>query len=523
MAANIPPLSFEASYQQGKLTDFFALEPNDTNAALKLDRPIKRNALVDALKLFASKHQAPKEVFAQLELLAKENTRAVVTGQQTGLLLGPTYSLSKAVTAMNLAKELTTEDKAVVPIFWLASQDHDTEEIDHAYLLDFKEQLHYLNVDLPKDTPAARISMKQEWLESVTASIQEADFQPVFKQEVLDLLTSTAANADSYTDWFAAIMFQLLGKHGLIIIDPMQLEIAALFKPIFKQELEHPSASVDAVNDAAKRLKSMGFEPQLGRGENATNLFLETKTADGFKRELLRFDGKTFFTENETYTKEELFEKLELDPRCLTPAAGFRPITQDFILPTVVLVGGPGELKYIAQLKGVYEHHKVAMPIIWSRATMTVFEPPVSRMMDKFGLSLEDLKSFEQKKQDILLNLHGHADSFNTTLSTLDEAIQKLITEVRSIDPSLEGSIVKGESYLSKTIDILKTKTAKALTNQDTSYTQQFERLEKQLFPNGTPQERIISPFSLFLKFGIDPVIKAFLKMPPQGDHEIRI
>lgn len=524
MAASItPPLSFETRYKQGELSEFFALAPSDTQAALNLNRNSDHSALLDVLSAYAKKLNAPKQVFEQLELLKVPESRAVVTGQQTGLLLGPNYSLSKAVTAINLAKRLSTDEKPVLPIFWIASQDHDTEEIDNAYLLDFNEELHYLTIDLPKDTPAARIALQEAWLERLKIDIGAAKFHEVFTQDVNKLLEDAFAVSESYADWFAAILYRLLGQHGLIIVDPMQPDIAELFKPIFKQELEDPRVSVNAINDAARRLKAIGVEPQLGRGENATNLFLEEQTDQGFKRELLRFDGKTFFTEINHYSKEELFAKLEDDPRCITPAAGFRPVTQDYLLPTAITVGGPGELKYIAQLKGVFEHHNVDMPIIWSRATATLLEPPVLRIMNKFNLKLEDSSGFESLKNEKLLELHGHADAFEGTLETLNESIQNLLTEIIQIDPTLEASVKKGERHLNQTLAILKTKSGKALANRDDTYTKQFDRLEKHLLPNGTPQERKISPFSFFLKFGIDPVINAMLDLPPEGNHSLSI
>lgn len=521
MPASNPSIDFKTSYQEGKLSDFFALTPEDCQSALEIDRKVQRAALYDALHRYAQQLGAPEEVFVQLERLKHPESRVVVTGQQAGLLLGPSYTLSKAITALKLAQELSTDAKPVLAVFWVASQDHDTDEIDASYLLDFKEVLHYLKVDLPQATPAARIPFDSKWLETLFQEIESADFKAPFKAEVRALMQASADVSQSFSDWFSAILYRLLGKHGLIILDPMQPDIAELFKPLFMRELEDPTVSVTAVNTAAQQLKSRGFEPQLGRGEAATNLFVEELVGDGFERVLLRFDGEMFFTERCRYAKEALLAKLELDPRSLTPAAGLRPISQDFILPTAITVVGPGELKYFAQLKGVYSYHEVAMPLIWDRATATLLEPPVARIMQKFGLSLTDLGQFKEIKREKLLELHGHAQAFNETLESLNHTLEKLLTEVHAIDPTLAGTVNKGEKHFRQTYDILKAKTGRALANRDDTFTAQFDRLEKHLLPNSIAQERLISPFSFFLKFGIEPVMRALLTLAAKGDHAI--
>ena len=443
----------------------------------------------------------------------------VVTGQQAGLLLGPTYTLSKAITAINLAKELSAEEKPVVPIFWVASQDHDVAEVNHAYLFDINEELRRLELPLPENMPVGRITFNTEWLNNVITEIKSLNVPEHNRQDVVALLEKTASRAKTFADWFAALLYELLGERGLIVLNPMERDVAKLFRPILEAELSRPEVSSQAINEAGEHLSALGFEPQLNRAKGATNLFLE----ENGLRQLLCVEGKNFFTENAQYTLQDLKQKLDEDPASITPAAGLRPITQDFILPTAISVLGPGELRYFAQLKGVYEAHNVAMPLTWPRATMTVLEPPVVRIMDKFNLTFADVQSLSKHAEDILLRLHGHGKSFEETLQTLETSLEKLLHEVKVIDPTLQGSVERSEKYFHKTLEVLKTKTAKALKNRDVSYTQQFKRLEQHLLPMGEPQERLMSPFSFFLKFGIKPVMKLFLSLPPKGNHEIRI
>jgi bacillithiol synthase len=513
------PLSFLDAYFAGELNDFYGLNPGDVSSALSLPRQPDHKELVSALRAYAERLKAPKAVFKSLEKLEHPEARAVVTGQQAGLLLGPNYTLSKAMTALNLAKELSTDETPVVPIFWVASQDHDVAEVNHAYLLGMDEELCRLELSLPTNTPVGRIALNPEWLQTLISELKTLNVPQHSRQEVIALLERTWSRAKTFADWFAALLYELLGEQGLIIVNPVEADIAKLFRPILEAELARPEASSKAINEAGQRLREVGYEPQLGRAEGATNLFLEE---DGL-RHLLRVEGKTFFTEVSRYTLQDLQQKLDQDPASLTPAAGLRPVTQDAILPTAISVLGPGELRYFAQLKGVYEAHGVAMSLAWARATATVLEPPVKRIMEKFNLTFADVQQLAKHREDILLKLHGHGKMFEETLHGLNTSLEKLLAAVSEIDPTLQGSVERSEAHLRKTLSMLKTKTAKALANQDDICTKQFKRLEQHLLPLGEPQERLISPFSFFLKFGIKPVMDAFLTLPTKGNHEIKI
>jgi bacillithiol synthase len=513
------PAPFLDAYHSGQLASFYNLAPDDLASSLTLPRSTNRSELVQALRRYAEALKAPKAVFKNLELLEKDEARAVVTGQQAGLLLGPNYTLSKAITAINLAKELSTEDKPVVPIFWVASQDHDVAEVNHAYLLDMSEELKRLELPLPQNTPVGRIPLNPDWLEHIKTELQTLNVPEHNRREVFALLERTAAPAKTFADWFASILYELLGEQGLIILNPMEADIAKLFRPILEAELGKPEGSSQAINEAGQRLRELDYEPQLGRAEGATNLFLE----ENGLRHLLRLEGKHFFTEASRYTLSDLQKRWDDDPASITPAAGLRPITQDAVLPTAITVLGPGELRYFAQLKGVYEAHGVAMPLTWARATATLLEPPVVRIMEKFNLTSADIQDLAKRKADILLRLNGHAGSFEETLKTLEASLEKLLADANGIDPTLQGSINRAEGYFRKTLMTLKTKSTRAVASRDSIYTQQFARLEHHLLPIGEPQERLISPFSFFLKFGIKPVMNQFLTLPTKGNHEIRI
>ena len=163
------------------------------------------------------------------------------------------------------------------------------------------------------------------------------------------------------------------------------------------------------------------------------------------------------------------------------------------------------------------------MPLVWPRMSVTVLEPPVARILDKFGVSVADVQGdFEGTRNRVLLELHGHKLAFDNRLKALKNLSKSLREHVSAIDPTLENTVTRAEMDLRTVFAKLETKSAAALADRDDIYTAQFERLRVHLLPEGTPQERLISPFSFFLKFGIQNVMDALLELPAEGDHEVR-
>lgn len=514
------------AYRQGALADFFELTPGDVAGALALERPGARQELVDALQRHARRLQAPQAVLDNIARLAKPGARTVVTGQQTGLLLGPTYTLSKAMTAVRLAAELDSAERPVIPVFWLASQDHDVDEVDHAYLLDGSETLRRVQVALPAGVASGRSAFHPDMLSAVSDSLAGHSPRPRHEADVMASLTAAASVSTTYADWFAAQLYQLLGDTGLVLLDPLEPAIAELFGPVWERELDDPGAGPAAINEAGDRLRDFGFKPQLGRGADATNLFVELEDGrDGAsRRALLRTTGKGFVAEGQTFSRSELRARLAADPTALTPAAGLRPITQDHILPTAVFVVGPGELAYVAQLRGVYRQHEVPMPLVWPRATATVLEPAAARLLAGWGVSAQQFQSDPAGLlEEILLARHGHAVAFGRATGELAKAFETLLEEVDGIDPTLAGTVTRGRGYLEATLGRLRGKAAAALARRDSDSRRQFERLQAHLLPLGQPAERVLSPYSHVLKFGHAALIDRFGNLVPTGAQELRL
>jgi bacillithiol biosynthesis cysteine-adding enzyme BshC len=519
-----PPPDLNAAYLSGALSDFFSLAPGDTGGALDQRRSADRPALVAALRRYATRFGVSEAVERNLEKLLHPDSRVVVTGQQTGLLLGPVFTFSKAFAAINLARSLDTPERPVVPVFWLASQDHDGAEIDHAYLLDASETLKRVSVALPEGVPAGRIPMVPEYVETAVSAIAAMTPEARCREMVSSLLHGTAERSGSFADWFAAQLYALLGTTGLVIVDPLQPDVAALFGRVLRREIDEPTVTPAAINEAGRALRDLGHEPQLGRGTDATNLFVELRDADLPRRVLLRFDGRTFTADGRRFTRTELLQMLDDDPTIITPAAGLRPVTQDVLLPTAVFVLGPGELKYVAQLGGVYRFHDVAMPLAWPRAQVSVVEPAAARLLDGLSLSAAEFKRRGPVLlEELHLEQHGHASRFNKAVGEVESLFEVLLAEVSGIDPTLKGTVARGQRHLGITLEKLRAKSAAALARRDSELKRQVERLAAHLLPVGQDAERVLSPYSHILKFGAAPLLDRFAAMEPSGRQELRL
>ncbi len=514
------PLTFLDAYHAGALGDAFALAPGDVAAALEVPRAVDRVALVAALR---QRHDAWGMLGVaepSLRKLAHPEARVVVAGQQIGWLLGPTFVLSKAVTAIALARRLDSAERPVVPVFWMATQDHDVEEMDHAWLLGRDERLTRLTLPMPRGPAVGRARLDPAVVARTASALRSLDGAGPHAADVEALLCAACQGSKTWTDGFAKLLLALLGEAGLVMVDPLDPGIARLWRRALERELDDPGASAAVVNAAGARLAERGWQPLLGRGDDASNLFVEPP--GGGSRTLLRHRAGALYLHGERVESATLRAYLDTDPTSVTPAAGLRPVLQDLLLPTAAFVVGPGELRYLAQLRPVYQAHGVPMPLVWPRATVTLLQPPVRRILARHELGWRAVQADPQRVAcELQLRRHGYADAAASALASVEREFDALLRSTAVLDPTLEGAVQRGRHHLERTVMTLREKTGRALVRQDSEVQRQFQRLRAHLRPNGGLQERVLSPFSFFLTLGVAAVRDAFLTIEPEGDQAL--
>ncbi|MFC4453147.1 bacillithiol biosynthesis cysteine-adding enzyme BshC [Deinococcus sonorensis] len=513
--------SIAADYRAGRLQERFRLTPDQLEEAARLERPeLDREALSRALRQY---HQdlgtldATSE--ALLERLAHPASRVVVTGQQAGLLGGPAYSVHKGAGAALLARQLDRPDAPVVGIYWIASQDHDADEVASTTLLDHAETLHRLTLDLPRGVPVGRIAWQPEWTRQVHELLDCFETQPVYREQVRARL-NFALQGRSYADVFARLMHRLLGPAGLLVLDPLHPALAGLMKGALQRELTAPLEGPRRIEQAAAQLERLGYTPQLRRPEGATNLFLERE--DG-QRILLRQDQGSFEAEGERFSAGELSALLDGEPSRITPAAGLRPVIQDALLPTVAFVVGPGEIAYGAQLREVYPLHGLEQPLLWPRLSVTWLEPNVARMLGRFGL---DAATFQQDPEAALgraLAREREAGAVSAEqLTRLAAEFQTLAGQLAALDPTLETAALRVQTRSLGQLARLQERAVRALARAEDDRSRQLTRLKLHLLPNGVPQEREMNFLTYLLKHGEEP-LRRLLEQDPAASVELRL
>ncbi|GAA4020026.1 bacillithiol biosynthesis cysteine-adding enzyme BshC [Deinococcus rubellus] len=510
-----PLPSLTDAYRAGHLTEFFAHTPADLQAVLEAGRELDRPALVAALRAYhadlglpdrADKKSdaAARTLSAQLDLLAHPEARVVVAGQQAGLLGGPAYSVHKAADAVLLARQLSTESRPVLPVFWIASQDHDAGEVASTSLLDFSEREFRPHLELPQGVPVGRIGWRTEWTAQLLELISEFDAPEVHKAAVRAHLDFAFAGT-TYADVFARLMFRLLGEHGLIVLDPLHPALARLMAPALARELERPLDGPQRIEEAAERLAGRGYTPQLRRPAGATNLFIEE---EGGQRTLLRVVGDSDKSQHfDGHTRAELLALLERDPSRLTPAAGLRPIIQDILLPTAAFVVGPGELAYAAELRGVYALHGLTQPVLWPRLSVTWLEPNVARLLSRFGVTAAQFQRDPEGTLGRALATTQQAASLGQErLNTLHTQFTALASELAALDPTLRSSVARTEQRTLARLERHRVQGYVALARAENDRAGQLTRLKKHLLPAGHPQEREMNFLTYLLKHGQTPL-----------------
>jgi bacillithiol biosynthesis cysteine-adding enzyme BshC len=469
-----------------------------------------RTRLAQALHAYLKRLQAPQATLDQTALLGHPHSQVVVTGQQAGLLGGPAYTFYKAHSARQLAHQHHQADRPAVAVFWIASQDHDTEEVCRTTLLDLNEQWHTLELALPPQHPAGRIPMAP-YLGQITDLLKAVGGN----SSVTNRLQEALGGARYYSDALARLLLEFMP--GLVVFDPMAPELAPLFTEGIEQEIAQPLASAEAINRTAQKMRQAGLEVALRRAPGATNLFLEG--ADG-QRRLLRYRQGQFDDGINPYSAAALTAILHHQPARLTPAAGLRPILQDRVLPTAGFVVGPGELKYVAELGEVYALHQLEPPAVIRRMGVTVLEPPVRRLLGQYGL---DPQQFQQNPQEqfaaALLQHHETAAALRKDLAQIETQFATAAQRIPQLDPNLLRSLQRGRRRVTHELERLSHKLAQAELRREGLIRRQYQRLEAHLVPQGQPQERFF-PFVMYLlKHG--PSLLGLLETLPATGHHL--
>jgi bacillithiol biosynthesis cysteine-adding enzyme BshC len=475
------------SYQFNRVAPFYAHDPHHpasfAAAAQALDYPdSRRAALVAAL-------EAQNGPSAALRKLAEPGTVAVVTGQQVGLFCGPAYTIYKALTAVRLARDLSKQGISAVPIFWLASEDHDFPEVSHVYSFDASQQPVRLEIPTPGDAagrpkPVGALPIENPPLEELRRSL--AGFP--HGAEMAEMAAASCSPGVSMTEGFRALLRRMLPEIDLPTLDPLDPAIRAIARPFLETALAAAPELKARLMERGAELTAAGYHAQV-LVEPKTSLFFLLENGE---RVTLR-------------RKDAEFASLKDRATEISPNALLRPVMQDYLLPTAAFIGGPGEIAYLAQSQVIYDRLLGRMPVVLARASFTLLEARTAKLMSRYRLALpEALVPEDALRERLAAALVPAAieDAFVDTAGELDRRLSRLNDELEKFDPTLAAALSKSRAKMAYQLEKARRKTAREILRRDGRATSDAQYLSGLLFPHRHLQERFYSILPFLAQHG---------------------
>jgi len=416
---------------------------------------------------------------------------AAVTGQQVGLFGGPTFSLYKALTAVRLAEQAQAAGVDCVPIFWLATEDHDFEEVNHTFLFGPEGGLEIVEVSSsgPKDAPVGtvRFSAEIEKVVEVAANLLGAG-------ELADILRETYRPGETLGSAFAKLFARLFGEWGVILLDAGDPEIDAIAEPLYRSAIERASELDEKLLERGKELESAGYHQQVKVTESTTLLFM---FRDGVRVPVHRHgngDGETQFkVGEEKLSRSKLLEKIASDPQNFSANVLLRPVVQDYVLPTLVYTGGSAEVAYFAQVAVVYQELLGHVTPIVPRFSATIIEAKSQRLMERYGLSIPDLFRAPDALRELLAARALPPDlqeAFDQAKSAIENSLSAIRASLERLDATLVDAAKNTEEKVSYQLGQLQARAARAELRQTEVLARHAEFLNNALYPSKALQER---------------------------------
>jgi bacillithiol synthase len=497
-----PKLFLEYVDHFEKVKSFYVHPPalaEVTRAAGKMDYPDERRAEVSSiLRQQNIALGVGEETLSNLERLEK-GAVAVVSGQQVGLFSGPAYSAYKALTAIQIAEELTRGGIPAVPVFWMATEDHDLDEVRHSTWFDRGKLVRFELPAAAEGRPVGRISLGAQ----IEPLVREAAELLVNQGSDLlaQFLTESYKPEETYGSAFGKLFARVFAQHGLILMDPLDNGLHKIAAPLYQHALADRDALNEKLLQRGKELDGAGFEVQVKVTARSTLLF---RLAGGV-RQVVTANGEKFQAGEKTWPREELAHMTHMEPENFSPNALFRPVVQDYLLPTAAYIAGPAEIAYFAQSEVVYRHLLGRMPVMLPRAGFTLMDAKTNKLLRKYGLTVEDVWSGSQdlrhrmERRSVSSAL---AKNFERDQKQIAKMLTQLAKQIEKLDPTLKGTVERARKRIEFQIDKLWRKAGRAQDQKNGLISTHEQYLESLLYPHKGPQERELCLLPFLARWG---------------------
>lgn len=440
-----------------------------------------RSVLVETLKQQYADIEIDSRVVKNLDLLTDSATFTITTGHQLSLFTGPLYFIYKILHVIRQTEELKIAypHYNFVPIYWMASEDHDFEEIQSLNLYGKK-------LTWERESEGAIGRMSLDGLEKVKAEFAEF-FSNSNNTAVLDLIQKLDGN--SYGEAFFKFINELFGRFGLIILDGDHKNYKNLFKPIMKHELE-TSFAVKEVERTNEELEEEGLKIQVHARE--INLFYLGQ------KERIRIvkEGEFYHIKDKKYTQSEILQLLDSEPENFSPNVVLRPVYQEVILPNLNYIGGLGELAYWLQLKGVFKAVNVPYPFIQARNSFLIIDGVTKDRMNKVSMTIDQLfMDTDHLKRKFVEEHHEEELDFTKVEQSWYSLKNNYMKLTDNLDLNIQKSVESDLVRIEKQVGQLKEKLFKGAKSKHEKSLKMIDQIKDKLFPEGALQERVVNSF----------------------------
>ncbi|RSK26931.1 bacillithiol biosynthesis cysteine-adding enzyme BshC [Bacillus sp. HMF5848] len=501
-------------YNVSFLSDCLKERVNDLKS-----RSFKREQLVEYLLNFNAKYEVSNKTTANIKKLLDDKSVVVVGGQQAGLMTGPLYTIHKIITIIQLAREQEVKlGVPVVPVFWIAGEDHDFQEINHVYT--------YTDGALKKNTVPHK-PVKKQMVSSMEIDKQELNkwimsFLETFGEtphtkSLLDELQREASKSITYVDFFARLVQGLFSDEGLVLIDSGDYEVRKLESPFFTQLITQIDDLQQALQYTQQNILNKGFSLTIGEQSNNAHLFYELKG----ERVLLEWDEASQLYRDKqnlcSFTRDELLEVAINNPELLSNNVVTRPLMQEFLFPVLAFVGGPGEIAYWAELKQSFEVFDFKMPPIIPRHQLTILTRAIETDMLETELDIKRiLEHGVNEYEECMFDTPENA-AFQSELSNARREIEAIHSRLREaaldVDRGLQQVVLKNSAFIQTQLDFLEKSVDKSIMRQHETVFLKLKRIEAFLKPNNAFQERSWNVYYFLNLYGRD-FVKQLAQLP---------
>lgn len=502
------------------LHTFFEYQIRDESFSMRAEylknKQYNTQQLSEIIRSFMEPYGLTEKIKENLAYLA-DGSPVIVGGQQAGILTGPLYSVHKAISVILLAKEQSEKlGLKVIPLFWIAGEDHDIEEINHTYTIsDGLPKKRVYSERKNRKTMASTTEINKSEMKKTIDEIFKDFGETAYTQNLYHFVVQSIDESKTFTDFFIKCMHSFFKDEGLLMIDAANKSFRKFESGFFNAIIENNEQIAKVVVKKEQLLSESGYGTPIEATLENANLFY---VQEG-ERFLLERKNDYFSNEsaNIKFTKEELQDIANNNPEKLSNNVVTRPLMQEMTIPVLAFVGGPGELAYWATLKDAFEVLNLQMPLIIPRLNMTIITRQVEQLLNEYKITLEDVFNgkVKQLKSEFVESIQDQQakEQIDQLHALVNTHYETLFVHLNSQQINLDQLIEKNKNYHLQQFDYLKGKIEQQVLLKHDKIIRQFNTLSSEIYPNDNYQERVFNPYQYINVYG-PTLISDLLNLP---------